>query len=270
MQNPSIQVVGVIRFSVLAEGFAISLYGGMDKLREYLFAKESLEFRFHLFENLGLPSLLRQTDPDFQVVLLTSTELPDWARARLDEMVAPYPNLHILAEAPDKHNKLIRKAYQHIPAGEHTHRAAFRLDNDDGLCTTFVERLKHLSQGLLRLHDEDVPTIISFNKGFYVELDPDGPNNVYDTVEREPLSTGTTLLSRSDFKLNPYRYNHRAAAQHFNTYTEISVPGFLRTIHDENIQRVLKRGVQEQLGPRRIARLIEEHFEMPFEAVQGL
>ncbi len=270
MSDVSLQVVGVIRFSVLAEGFAISLYGGMDKLREYLFARESLDFRFYIFENLCLPSLLAQTDQNFDIVLLTSTELPDWARRRMDEIVAPYPNIHVLAEAPNKHNKVVRAAYESIPHEGFSHRAAFRLDNDDALHNGFVAHLRKLSHGLLKLHDDDVPTIIAFNHGFYIELDSDGPNKISDTIEREPLSTGTTLLSRADFHLNPYRFNHRAVAQHFNTYTEISVPGFLRTVHGENEQRVLKRGRQNEMPPRRIRRVIEDNFAFSFADLQGL
>ncbi|SEO74146.1 Putative rhamnosyl transferase [Salinihabitans flavidus] len=270
MKDVRIQVVGVIRFSVLAEGFAVDLYGGMDRLRQYLFDSGSLGWRFHIFENLGLPSLLRQTDPDFQLVLLTSIELPDYARERLEALVAPYGNLHVHAEGVEKQHRLIRRAYDSIPHDGYTHRAAFRLDNDDAVCMTFVERLKHLSHGLLDLGGTDEPTAIAFNRGFYVEMKEDEPHEVYDTVEREPLSTGTALLSRAGYHLNPYRYNHRAVAQHFNTYSDISFPVFLRTVHGENIDRVMKRGLRGRHGPRRIEKQIRSHFGMEMQDIWRL
>ena len=264
-----VQVVGVIRFSVLAEGFGISLYGSFEELRDYLFAPESLEFRFHIFENMCLPTLASQTDEDFHLVLLTSEDLPVEAHDRLDQIAGKHPQITVFAVGVEKHHRQVRAAYQSVPLGKATHRAAFRLDNYDALCLTYVERLRHLSEGLLQLHDEDVPTILAFNHGFYVGLNPDGPNDVYDTTEREPLSTGTTLLSQSDLHLNPYRYNHRALAQHFNLYSDITTPTFLRTIHAENEDRVMKKGFERKMPERRVKRLVREHFGLSLSELQA-
>lgn len=267
---PRIKVVGVIRFSLLAEGFAVDLYGGMSGLRDYLFDPASLAFRFHLFERLCLPSLLAQTDPDFDVVLLTSEELPSEARARLDALVAPHPNLHVLAVPVEKQHRVIRAAYESVPMESYSHRAAFRLDNDDGLARSFVARIKQLSHGLMALHDTEEPTAIAFNRGFYLHLDPEGPNRVTDAVEREPLSTGTTLLSRVDHPHNPYRFNHRALGRHFNLYSDISFPGWIRSVHAENAQRVKKDGFENQFGRNRNATALREHFGMKLSALEAI
>lgn len=268
--SAKVKVIGVIRFSVLAKGFAVNLYGGMEKLRRYLFDDASLEFRFHIFENLCLPSLLAQSDPDFELVLLTSEELPQWARDRLDSIVGPYPNFHVYAVPVDMQHRVIRAAYESVSTEGYSHRAAFRLDNDDALAMTFVERVKKISHTLLTLHDTDEPTAISFNRGFYIHLDPNGKNTITDTIEREPLSTGTTLLSVADHGFSPYRFNHRALAQHFNLYTDISFPGFLRTVHGENEQRVNKDGIKGQYTPRRNAKAIRAHFGRDVKELEAL
>lgn len=264
-----IPVVGVVRFSVLALDYYTESFGTVDKIAEHLFSPERLALRFNLFEKLCLPSLVQQSDRNFRAVILTSTELPSDARARLDDLVAEHEHIEVFAAEPDQHYPISRAAYRSVPLGEASHKLWFRLDDDDAVAHDYVERLKHIGGTLRALH-EDRPFMIAFNRGFYVEVSGQGGNRIVDFVERAPLSVGTALLAPAAYERTPYRYNHRALGQHYNLYTDISAPVFLRTIHADNKSQPTKQGVGEKLPEAEIERQIRERFDFDYDMLRAL
>jgi hypothetical protein len=267
---PNAQIVGLVRFSVLATDYYTERFGTVDKIAEHIFSTERLALRFKLFEALCLPSLVRQSDQGFTCIILTSTLLPTEAMARLQELVSPHSNIHLHPAEPGNHYPVIRAAYNSISTEGFSHRIAFRIDDDDAVDGDFITRLRRLGQGLLALHDKDVPTVIAFNRGFYVEKTKKGEVVIADTCERAPLSVGTALLAPVSYSRNPYRYNHRFLPQHYNTYTDISVPGFIRTIHPDNKSVPSKQGLTHRMQDDKIARQIKQHFGHDIEMLRQL
>ncbi len=267
IQTP--QVVGVVRFSVLTEDYYAETHGSVEAIGAHLFSAERMALRFKLFETLCLPSLVAQSDQDFKVVVLTSTLLPADARARLDALVAPHGNISVFAAAPARHYQICKQAYASAHKDGYSHRLSFRLDDDDALACDFVARLKLLAGPLLSLQPEQ-PTMIAFNHGFYVEVSGQGNNLVLDTVERAPLSVGLTLLHPVGYGRNPYRYNHRAIGQHYTLYSDISAPGFIRTIHSDNKSSPAKLGITGKMKPEDIERQIVERFGFSLQTLRGL
>ncbi len=254
------QTVGLLRFSVLTTDFMTEKLGSFAQIRDNIFRPDRLDLRFKLFEAVCLPSLTRQTDGDFQFVILTSADMPAPFLDRLRDLVAPHPHIRVNAAAVDGHYRLIKAAYGAVQPDQSSHRLSFRLDDDDALDLDYIARLKRTGAGLLAVTGADTPTAISFNRGFYVELREDGDNPLIDSVERAPLSVGTALMHPADQPLNPYRYNHRAFAQHYNSWSDISVPGFLRTIHSDNVSTPAKQGITGKMRPRLIEKQIKQHF----------
>ncbi len=267
LQTP--QVVGVVRFSVLTEDYYAETYGSVEAIAEHLFTDERLALRFKLFEALCLPSLVAQSDQEFRVVVLTSTLLPEEARARLDALVAPHRNISVFAAAPARHYQICKQAYSRAYEEGYSHRLSFRLDDDDALASDFVARLKLMAKPLLELHPEE-PTMIAFNRGFYVEVSGQGSNEVLDTVERAPLSVGLTLLHPASYGRNPYRYNHRAIGQHYTLYSDISEAGFIRTIHSDNKSNPAKLGITGKKKQLEIEAQIAERFELRMQTLRDL
>lgn len=267
IQTP--QVVGVVRFSVLTEDYYAETYGSVEAIGEHLFSDERIALRLKLFETLCLPSLVAQSDQDFRVVVLTSTLLPGSARARLDALVAPYDNISVFAAAPARHYQICKQAYASAHEEGYSHRLSFRLDDDDALASDFIARLKLMAIPLLELQPEE-PTMIAFNRGFYVEVSGQGGNEVLDTVERASLSVGLTLLHPASYGRNPYRYNHRAIGQHYTLYSDISEPGFIRTIHSDNKSSPAKLGITGKMKPRDIEAQISERFGFAIQTLRDL
>ncbi len=263
--------IGVMRFSVLTPTYYSEKFDSLDAIAAHIFSPERMKLRFHIFENLVLPSLLRQSDDGFDLVILTAERLPAEHMDRLQELLAYAPHIHLRAVGTDNHYRLLKRGYNSIDPGEATHRILFRLDDDDAMDINYIRRLKWICRNLRRIHPKDSTYAIAFNRGFYVRFtDGDEPNEVFDATERAPLSTGTALLAPVGYPRNPYRYNHRAIAQHYNTYSDISVPSFIRTIHGDNKSMPTQMGLTHRMKPRLMNKQLQRYFGRSLEDLQAL
>jgi hypothetical protein len=254
------QIKGVIRFSYLSEsGFSVSKQG-TDYVREMLFNPARLDRRFTLFETLTLPSLLSQDDPEFQLALLVSDELPTAARDRLADLIDPLPGAQIVSLPQIGHYQAIKTAFAALPDEPGaTHTATLRLDDDDAMHRSVVARLKLLADHNLAIRDPELPFVIGFNRGYY--LDMNSPDlSVTDMFEKTPLGVGLTLVAPLDAPMNIYRRNHRALGEFFDCYTEVAQPMFIRTVHRDNDSQAVATGRTGRRLGRNKARILAEDF----------
>ncbi len=254
-----IKTVGLLRFSVLTPTYYSERFDTLEQTAAHIFSPERMELRFRLFQGLCLPSLVRQSDGDFDCVVLTAKSMPAPYLERLLELIEPLPNIHLVAVGTGRHFKLLKSGYDAVPVNDCTHRILFRLDDDDAVDLDFIRRTKHLAGGLLALQGPDTPFIIAYNRGFYVRK-TDGGVEIFDTCERAPLSAGTALVAPVDHPANPYRYVHRKLAQHYNTFSDISVPGFIRTIHGDNKSNPSQMGITHTMAQDDIDAGLIRHF----------
>jgi len=254
-----IKTVGLLRFSVLTPTYYSERFDTLEETAAHIFSPERMALRFRIFENLCLPSLVRQSDSDFDCVVLTARSMPAEYLDRLLALLEPLPNIHCRAVGTDKHYQLLKSGYNSVPVEDCSHRILFRLDDDDAVDLDFIKRTKRLANGLLQMQGPDTPFIIAYNRGFYVR-NTQGETEVFDACERAPLSTGTTLVARVDHPANPYRFNHRKLAQHYNTFSDISVPAFIRTIHGDNKSNPAQMGITHKMKPQKIKEQLIRHF----------
>ena len=190
------KMVGLVRFSVLTPTYYSERFSTLDQTARHLFDPDRMELRFSIFENLCLPSLVRQTDGDFDLVVLTAKSMPEPYLNRLGELLAPFANMHLRPVGTRNHYRLLKQGYDSIPANEASHRILFRLDDDDAVDLDFVRRTRALADGLLPLQPADSSFVIAHNRGFYLQATPDGAE-IFDAIEhgagdpggqwREPL-----------------------------------------------------------------------------------
>lgn len=263
------RTIGLLRFSVLTPTYYAERFKTLEETAAHLFSPERMELRFRLFETLCLPSLARQTDPDFTALVLTAESLPAHLLERLAALIEPHRNIHLVPVGTGNHYPLLRDAYTSVDIGTATHRIMFRLDDDDAVDLDFVRRTKRLAEGLVALRGPKAPVVIAYNRGFYVDTSG-GDNEVFDACERAPLSTGTTLVAPESYKNNPYRYVHRKLAQHYDCYSDISVPAFIRSIHGDNKSNPTQMGPTRKMKPAAIAEALEAHFHLTLEDLKAL
>ena len=268
-QAQAAKVIGVMRFSVLTPTYFSERFDSLDKIADHIFNPERMALRFHIFESLVLPSLITQTDRDFDLVVLTAERMPAEYKDRLASLIAAVPNLHLREVGTDNHYQLLKDGYDSIPLDGASHRLMFRLDDDDALDRNYVRRLKKVASVLKGMHRREVLHVISFNRGFYVRMQ-EGGNEVFDSCERAPLSAGTALLASAKYPRNPYRYNHRQLAQYYNSYSDITVPSFIRTIHGDNKSNPAQMGLTHQMRPKTMAAELIKHFGIDLDVLRQL
>lgn len=264
-------MVGVIRFSLLTPTFNADRYPDLDAAAEAIFAPDRMALRLYLFEKLCLPSLVRQGDADFHLVVATSDRLPQPVLKRLQELLAPHDHMRLLQFAPENHFQILKEAYGAIPEQGESHRILFRLDDDDALDGGYVARCKRLAAGLLPLQaSAETPFAIAFNRGIYLVREEGQPPVVVDSCERAPLSAGTALVRPVSGKGNPYRYNHRKFAQHYPLFSDIAVPSFLRTVHGDNHSTPAMMGLTARQTEAEIDADLQAHFGMSLRALKAI
>lgn len=87
------KIIGVCRFSYLGDAGFRTLNKGPEEAAKELYAPGRMQRRFAYFENICLPSLAAQTDPDFVLVALIGDTMPFHFRKRLKRLAgkAPFP-----------------------------------------------------------------------------------------------------------------------------------------------------------------------------------
>lgn len=265
----SVKMVGLLRFSVLSPTYYSERFKTLDETAAHLFSAERMELRFRIFESLCLPSLMRQSDMDFTLVVLTARAMPEPYLARLYDILEPFPNVICRPVGTGIHYRLLKRAYSSVPLDDASHQILFRLDDDDAVDLNFVRHTKHLALGMIPLQGVETPFVLANNRGFYAQKYDDRVE-VYDACEKAPLSTGTALVAPVGHGANPYRYNHRKFGQYFNTFSDISVPSFVRTIHGDNKSDPTQMGLTRNWSRDRLEAGLKEHFDLSVDALQDL
>ena len=265
-----LRMVGLVRFSVLSKDYYSERFNSLEEKAEHLFSPERMELRFRLFEQLCLRSLTQQSDPSFRLIVLTSEDLPEEYLERLLALTEPYSNVYCHGAAPMTHYRQLKEAYSLVHLRRATHHVLFRLDDDDAVDKDFVKRTKAFARGMIPLQGEgETPFVIAHNRGLYLEKTEDG-TKVFDTCERAPLSAGLALVAPVAHGGNPYTFNHRKIAQHYNTFSDITVPAFVRTIHGDNKSNPAKMGLTGKWRPNQVEAALQEHFGFTADGLRDL
>jgi hypothetical protein len=135
-----------MRFSTLIEGksgFRQMHDLDIEARANLLFATERMETRFRFFEALALPSLIAQDRDDFQFLIVHSDSLPDAYLTRLQDLIAPYDHIELVNMQPHQRlPRIIRQEMDCRADKDSTDWISFRLDDDDGLASDYISRLR--------------------------------------------------------------------------------------------------------------------------------
>ncbi|KIC08693.1 hypothetical protein RA19_18710 [Leisingera sp. ANG-M1] len=265
-----LRMIGLVRFSVLSTDYYSERFDSLEEKAAHLFSPDRMELRFRLFEQLCLRSLNQQSDPSFRLIVLTSADLPEPYLKRLLALTGPYGNILCHGVAPKIHYQQLKEAFGLVNLRRATHHLLFRLDDDDAVDKDFVKRTKGIARGMIPLQGGgETPFFIAHNRGFYLEKGASGAR-VFDTCERSPLSAGLALAAPAGHTSNPYTYNHRKIAQHCNTFSDATVPAFIRTIHGDNKSNPAKMGLTGKWRPKHVEAALQQHFGFTSDELKDL
>lgn len=228
------QIIGTCRFSFLGKGDWIGMRGNVvvdaEKLNQQLaviYAPGRLARRFEAFEKMLLPSIRAQTDPDFQLWILTSPELPDYAMQRLQMVCADIPQIHIIVSK----ERMTKKAFVG-PLRQAEEEAGgtvvqFRIDDDDALSKNFIARLKENVQRF-----DDLPSYaISLARGLVIRSYKGEPLSYWRVLQRFG-SAGAAIKAREPGR-SIYATNHFDIPVSFPSFTDLRELNYIQLRWDE-------------------------------------
>lgn len=168
------KTIGLCRFSYAGEGGFKVGHDDFAALEKFLYGAERMEERFRLFEAITLPSVARQTDPDFTFLIVTGTGLPAQHLERLQQLVKDIPQCVIRQYPPRPHRRIMSKAINDWRGPPDALCLQFRLDDDDAMAVSFVEKFKQTAQDIAPICARHSSVAVDFNQGYVYTAGPEG------------------------------------------------------------------------------------------------
>ncbi len=230
------KIIGVCRFSYLGDAGFRTLAGGAEQAAMELYAPGRMQRRFAYFENICLPSLDNQTDPDFVLVALIGDTMPFHFRKRLKRLADQHSYLRIATlEAAGPLNSTRRAFRRGLDEQEADFITGFRLDDDDAVGADYIERTREISDTLIKLNwaTAEVPAAVCFHRGIYWDMKR-SEDQFWDYSEPQPLGLASAMIAHPDSQHNIYRWNHRKLACNARCWIDPHDYMFVRTLHGHN------------------------------------
>lgn len=219
-------IVGICRFSFFGRSDNVAWRGLTNPGPEVLagiaadlYATPRLTRRLHSFKRLTLASVRAQTDQDFVLLVLTSPQLPGWARQQLEELCAGCDNVQlIVSDAPTADEALAGPLAAIGALGDQI--VQFRLDDDDALHVNYVAALRENAHRM-----RELPAFaVSFARNLAVSVYPRQPTGLW-MIQRPFMAAG--LAVRLPPGRGLFSFGHFAMRHKVTNLTDIGQIGAL-------------------------------------------
>ncbi len=229
------QTIGICRFSYPGDGGFQVEHETLQERMEYLYAPDRMAERFATFETMMLPPLMAQTDDDFTLLIVIGDSLPAPYRDRLEAAVEDMPQAVIRAYSPGPHRKVMQQAINDVRRFDGDACLQFRMDDDDAVACTYVEKLRAAAMDVLPMAAKHRHIAIDFNQGYIARPSAAGlavaPTNV-------PYTTAAlALMIRPDLRLSVMNFAHMKVGQKMPTVTFTGEDMLIRGHNDYNDSR---------------------------------
>lgn len=200
---------------------------------DYQIDEEWLTNRLDLFEKFCFPTVAGQSVQDFKWLVLFDSETPPRIRERIAK----------LQQWPNFIPKFVPPATEHSCRMSVTERldtvpdllVTTRLDNDDGICRTFIEQIRSRLEGIT------AATVLEFPVGYVWHK-----NRLY--IDRQPHNPFTTLVEpcngSRDYRIRTiYSGSHTDVGNLGQVVVVSEEPAWIQVIHGGNLEN-RPRGVR--------------------------
>ncbi|MFX0540744.1 putative rhamnosyl transferase [Roseovarius sp. S4756] len=174
MDTASMQVIGLCRFSYPALGGFQIEHDTPETRAAFLYDPVRMDERFATFECMTLPSVRAQTDTDFTLAIVVGEAMPERLLARLLDLVQDMPQAVVIPRAPGRHRQVMREVINQVRRDSPLPSLQFRMDDDDAVGVTFVERLRAAAGSIAPLLAQHRYVGIDFNQGHIARISPKG------------------------------------------------------------------------------------------------
>ena len=237
----NIQMLGLCRFSYPSEvGAFRHTAQTMDELRAELYGRKRMATRFFFFEQIVLPALKVQTDPNFTLLLLAGDQMPDEHKERLRSLCSSVPQIEIVfAKEGRVHREICREVMvdHRDPSADIV--AEFRIDDDDAVAVDFIEMGRSVIEASYGLSDQNGMLCVDFAHGILLGFDRHGVRA--QNIKERMWTPAQIFCRRPDDKRSILDMNHMKAWAHMPTVSMSSRLMFVRGAHFGNDSDLLKR-----------------------------
>lgn len=192
-----------------------------------LWNAERMAVRFHLFEEILLPSIRHQTDPDFTLVVICSELMPAVHHDRLESLVATVPQIRLLRTAETNIARALKPVMQEASSDCQDRAIHFRVDDDDALGVSYISRLRRVASMDLPSH-----TLITFPKGVMGFLDDGTPRHMPQF--KPSIAIGLAVLKAPDDLRTVFHMQHKRYGQYNPTFSDPTFAAYHYTRHTTN------------------------------------
>jgi hypothetical protein len=229
-ENDEMQVIGLCRFSYPALGGFQREHETIEQRKAFLYDTARLRHRLRLFQSFNLPSILAQTDTDFQFLILIGDDLPNWARECLHDLTATADHIKILSHPPKPHRQIAAQVILNHVDATHSHSIQLRLD--DALHRTFVERLKNDAAAGITAYAAKPRFALDYARGYAIGPTAEGLHA--QELVRNLWTPALAAVFKTSAKNTIMNFGHHKLDQHMPVISDWETPMFLRSFHDEN------------------------------------
>lgn len=235
MDSRDMQVIGLCRFSYPALGGFQVEHDTPNDRSAFLYARDRIEERFATFETFTLPPLRAQTDGDFTFLVVIGDDFPTVYHGRLMDLLRDIPQAVVQAHAPGPHRAVMKQAINSVRDDRKLPCFQFRMDDDDAVSVTFIERLREAAQDCRPLLRKNKHVAIDFNQGWIARPSKTGID-ACPTVE--PLWTAGLAMSSKPSAANTImNFGHSKLARFMPVVSFTGEDMFIRGHNDFNDSR---------------------------------
>lgn len=192
---------------------------------------DRLKYRFYLFENICLPSLIGQKyKKNYKVIIMISNDLPNIFKKRLRYLLKHYNYIHIVPIDNIRWNsgEFLKK---YCPNNTNT-VITTRLDDDDALNLYFTKYVyKHINK------HQELDYILSFPYGNYLNIDRKNKKIGYAINSGRLIACGLTRVRTYDGQGTAYCGNHKKLDGKFHIIYDNRPNMYIVTNHNFNDSR---------------------------------
>jgi len=201
----------ITRFSIFDynyKGFILTkTCKNIDEYKQLLFNKDRLDFKFFIFENITLKSILNQANKKFIYLIYSSKLLPDEYKEKLNSLVNNIENIKLIYV--ENFDEMYKSMDEIIIEPNYT---TSRLDDDDRLDSSFINVIKSYN------NCSNIE-ILSFPYGSDFVI-----NENKEIINRNAVSIKNIAIGLTAFDRNIYYCgNHSRVHNFFKTYYDLNI-----------------------------------------------
>lgn len=265
-----IQMLGLCRFSYLGgAGFQIE-HDTIEQRRAFLYEPARLARRWFWFENVALPGLIAQTDPDFTLVVMTGPDLPEPYLGMLRDLAATVPQIELeLVEPMEAHLDACMAAIApHVePSADIV--GHFRHDDDDAVSVDYIAAARADFPLVQLAFARSRRASIDYPRGLVLHADDKGlrieARMIHNAV------AGLTIYLGPELPRSAVHYAHWKLALSMPGLVLGSQPRFVRVLHGDNDSGAVGASYPWRIGTAEAEAMLADRFRLDLPALrQGM